>query len=60
MSGEWDRSSYSNANGGQCLEFVCDGSGVVPVRDSKNPTTVLVVAASAWDAFVEHLKRCTA
>ncbi|MGR6972819.1 DUF397 domain-containing protein [Streptomyces cynarae] len=33
----WRKSSYSNAEGGECVE-VADGLlGVVPVRDSKNP-----------------------
>ena len=53
----WERSSYSNANGGPCLELVRDGEGVVPVRDSKNPTTALLLPAAAWAAFVGHLKR---
>jgi len=53
----WRRSSYSNANGGNCLE-VADGLTVVPVRDSKNPGgPVLTVPAASWDVFVRSLKR---
>jgi hypothetical protein len=54
---EWEKSSYSNGSGGQCLEFVRRIGGVVPVRDSKNPTTALIVPAAAWSAFVGQLKR---
>ncbi|MFB6943495.1 DUF397 domain-containing protein [Streptomyces sp. NPDC060286] len=52
----WRRSSYSNADGGQCVE-VSDGfPGVVPVRDSKVPDgPALVFPVSAWAAFVSDL-----
>ncbi|MER6087781.1 DUF397 domain-containing protein [Streptomyces bluensis] len=57
-SARWRRSSYSNANGGACVEITDDFPGVVPVRDSKNPHgPVLVVPAAAWDEFVNSLKR---
>jgi hypothetical protein len=51
----WVRSSYSGSNGGQCLEFSPSfaGSGVVPVRDSKNPNgPALVLPADGWSSFV--------
>ncbi|ONK14620.1 DUF397 domain-containing protein [Streptomyces sp. MP131-18] len=49
----WRKSSYSNEEGGNCIE-VADGlPGAVPVRDSKNPAgPALVVSAAAWQAFV--------
>ncbi|TDC74234.1 DUF397 domain-containing protein [Streptomyces hainanensis] len=49
----WRRSSYSNTDGGNCLE-VADGiPAVVPVRDSKvSDGPALVFPASAWTAFV--------
>ncbi|MFE9094409.1 DUF397 domain-containing protein [Streptomyces sp. NPDC007264] len=53
----WRRSSYSNANGGECVEVADDLPGVVPVRDSKNPHgPVIVVPAAVWDVFVDSLK----
>ncbi|WP_282704087.1 DUF397 domain-containing protein [Streptomyces sp. CC219B] len=56
-SAHWRRSSYSNTNGGECVEITEDFPGVVPVRDSKNPHgPVLVVPAASWDAFVNSLK----
>ncbi|MDQ1020181.1 DUF397 domain-containing protein [Streptomyces afghaniensis] len=56
-SARWRRSSYSNTNGGDCVEVTEDVPGVVPVRDSKNPSgPALVVPAAAWDAFVNSLK----
>ncbi|MEU0245071.1 DUF397 domain-containing protein [Streptomyces sp. NPDC006235] len=56
-SARWRRSSYSNTNGGDCVEITEDFPGVVPVRDSKNPSgPALVVPAAAWDAFVNSLK----
>ncbi|MYW10989.1 DUF397 domain-containing protein [Streptomyces sp. SID2563] len=56
-SARWRRSSYSNANGGECVEITDDFPGLVPVRDSKNPTgPSLVVNAAAWGNFVSSLK----
>ncbi|MEU5216069.1 DUF397 domain-containing protein [Streptomyces sp. NPDC020807] len=49
----WFKSSYSNGEGGNCVEVSPDFPGTVPVRDSKNPTgPVLVVPAAAWSVFV--------
>lgn len=49
----WRKSSYSNGDGGECLE-VADGlPGLVPVRDSKVPDgPALVFGAVHWAAFV--------
>ncbi|MFJ8969029.1 MULTISPECIES: DUF397 domain-containing protein [Streptomyces] len=53
----WRSSSYSNTNGGECVEVSDDFPGLVPVRDSKNPTgPALVLRAAAWDAFVSSVK----
>ncbi|MFD7720221.1 DUF397 domain-containing protein [Streptomyces sp. NPDC059814] len=53
----WRSSSYSNSNGGECVEISDDFPGIVPVRDSKNPTgPALVVQAASWGAFVSSLK----
>ncbi|SCK26338.1 DUF397 domain-containing protein [Streptomyces sp. WMMB 322] len=55
----WQASSYSNAEGGNCVEVARGGGagGVVPVRDSKCPCgTVLFFEAGAWTAFVRTLK----
>ncbi|MFC5666624.1 DUF397 domain-containing protein [Kitasatospora misakiensis] len=48
----WRKSSYSN-NGGNCVEIAPDLPGIVPVRDSKDPSgPVLTFPTSAWRAFV--------
>ncbi|MFJ4896437.1 DUF397 domain-containing protein [Streptomyces sp. NPDC088727] len=53
----WRSSSYSNASGGECVEVSDDFPGIVPVRDSKNPTgPALIVQTEAWGAFVSSLK----
>ncbi|MEU1850166.1 DUF397 domain-containing protein [Streptomyces sp. NPDC019990] len=50
----WRASSYSNGDGGNCVE-VADGiPGIVPVRDSKltsDDGPVLLVGPDAWRAF---------
>ncbi|MGD6745599.1 DUF397 domain-containing protein [Streptomyces sp. BH106] len=49
----WRKSSYSNGQGGDCLEVADGVTGVVPVRDSKVPEGhVVVIGAAAWAAFV--------
>ncbi|MFF9075541.1 DUF397 domain-containing protein [Streptomyces sp. NPDC014735] len=51
------KSSYSEAHG-ECIEVAANVSGVVAVRDSKDPAgPVLVVAPAAWDAFRAGLVR---
>ncbi|OKJ00079.1 hypothetical protein AMK18_15490 [Streptomyces sp. CB01249] len=56
-SARWRRSSYSNTNGGECVEISDDFPGVIPVRDSKNPSgPSLVVNSAAWGDFVSSLK----
>ena len=53
----WRKSSYSNADGGNCVEVADTHPTLVPIRDSKRPhTPSLVVTAPAWTAFVAHLK----
>ncbi|MFE8974165.1 MULTISPECIES: DUF397 domain-containing protein [Streptomyces] len=53
----WRSSSYSNASGGECVQVSDDFPGLVPVRDSKNPTgPALVLQAPAWDTFVASIK----
>ncbi|MEU9111426.1 DUF397 domain-containing protein [Streptomyces sp. NPDC048483] len=53
----WRKSSYSDHNGGSCLEVRDDLPGVVPVRDSKAPHgPTLVIPAAGWTAFVTAIK----
>ncbi|MFG2285491.1 DUF397 domain-containing protein [Streptomyces sp. NPDC048595] len=58
---EWVKSSYSDANGGDCLEFsrsLTTPHGLVPVRDSKAPDRpALIFPAGEWNAFVTAIKR---
>ena len=53
----WRKSSYSNPDGGQCVE-VCDGfADVFAVRDSKDPQgPALVFPTESWTAFVSVVK----
>ncbi|WP_217163427.1 DUF397 domain-containing protein [Streptomyces sp. AC512_CC834] len=53
----WIKSSYSDANGGNCVEIAPGLPGVVPVRDSKSPDgPVLLVSHAAWSAFAAALR----
>ncbi|KIE26338.1 toxin-antitoxin system, toxin component [Streptomyces sp. MUSC 125] len=58
-SPRWFKSSYSN-NGGNCIEVATNlvaPCGVVPVRDSKNPSgPVLDLPAEAFSSFVTGVK----
>ncbi|MEV6120853.1 DUF397 domain-containing protein [Streptomyces sp. NPDC052077] len=54
----WIKSSYSGANGGDCVEVAPGFPGVVPIRDSKNSDgPVLVIGRTAWAAFTAPLSR---
>jgi hypothetical protein len=53
----WRKSSYSNADGGECVEVADGYTGIVPVRDSKDPHgPALLIPAAAWTDFVNALK----
>jgi hypothetical protein len=53
----WRKSSYSGNTGGDCVEVADGFPGVVPVRDSKNPTgPALLVRLDAWRVFVDGLR----
>ncbi|MEU6116098.1 DUF397 domain-containing protein [Streptomyces sp. NPDC047117] len=54
----WRKSSYSGADGGNCLEANVSRPAGVPVRDSKNPHgPVLIFGDAAWAAFINGLVR---
>ncbi|WP_328427011.1 DUF397 domain-containing protein [Streptomyces sp. NBC_00443] len=56
----WRKSSYSNGDGGNCVEIAEGLPGIVPVRDSKTAEDegpALVFPLSAWTAFVTEIKR---
>jgi hypothetical protein len=54
----WRKSSYSNGNGGQCVEVARNRPGTVAVRDSKNPhAAALAFPPAAWRVFLADLKR---
>ncbi|MCX5527082.1 DUF397 domain-containing protein [Streptomyces bobili] len=53
----WRKSSYSNSDGGACLEVSDDFTAAVPVRDSKFPDgPVLVFPAPGWSCFVAAVR----
>ncbi|MGW6054965.1 DUF397 domain-containing protein [Streptomyces sp. NPDC055189] len=53
----WRKSSYSNGEGGNCVEVADEVPGIVPVRDSKNPEgPALLLSAEAWSAFVTNVR----
>jgi hypothetical protein len=52
----WFKSSHSNGQQA-CVEAGAGPTGVVPVRDSKDPHgPALVFQASAWRAFVTGIR----
>ncbi|KPC79491.1 DUF397 domain-containing protein [Streptomyces sp. NRRL S-4] len=54
----WQKSSYSDGSGGNCLEVAEGSPGLVPVRDSKTADgPALMFRTAAWAAFVTGLKR---
>jgi hypothetical protein len=54
--GNWRKSSYSDGNGGACLETASD-NGTVLIRDTTNRDgATLTIPASAWQHFADTLK----
>ncbi|QHY96939.1 hypothetical protein SSPS47_17685 [Streptomyces sp. S4.7] len=55
-SANWRKSSYSNGDGGNCVEVAHGHPGIVPVRDSKTPTgPVLLLTPTAWSVFLRSV-----
>ncbi|MFJ7769146.1 DUF397 domain-containing protein [Streptomyces sp. NPDC097107] len=54
----WRKSSYTNGEGGNCVEIAEGFPAVMPVRDSKRPQgPVIVVATKGWASFVAAVKK---
>ncbi|WP_431783609.1 DUF397 domain-containing protein [Streptomyces chumphonensis] len=54
----WFKSSYSGAEGGQCVEVAAVPDAVL-VRDSKHSAgPVLAFGPQVWDDFVRQTARC--
>jgi hypothetical protein len=54
--GEWRKSSYSSANGADCVE-TAGGGGVILVRDTTNRNGgTLAFTAEAWLEFIRRLR----
>lgn len=54
---DWRKSSYSNGDGGACLEVADCHADILPVRDSKTPSgPALLFPTATWDAFVTALR----
>jgi hypothetical protein len=53
--GNWRKSTYSGANGGDCIEVA--STDVILVRDTKDSEGALLkVSISAWRKFAASLK----
>jgi hypothetical protein len=53
---DWRKSTYSNAQGGACVETASDG-GVILVRDTMNRGGfTLGVPADVWASFTDSLR----
>jgi hypothetical protein len=53
----WKKSSFSNGQGGACVEIATNLPAVVAVRDSKNPDGgVLRFGPDEWKTFLEGIR----
>ncbi|MEW1718432.1 DUF397 domain-containing protein [Streptomyces sp. NPDC093109] len=53
----WRKSSYSNGDGGDCVEVTESFPDVVPVRDSKTPgCRALFFTAGSWTTFIDDVR----
>ena len=55
---DWRKSTYSDANGGACVETASDsGNAVIMVRDTTDRDGgTLAFAADAWRGFTSDLR----
>jgi hypothetical protein len=56
-SAAWRKSTYSNGDGGSCVEVADGAPDFVPVRDSKiTDGPVLVFRGADWASFIKGVK----
>jgi hypothetical protein len=55
---DWRKSTYSDANGGACVETASDsGNAVIMIRDTTNRDGMMLsVSAAAWQRFTDALQ----
>lgn len=54
--GVWRKSTYSDGNGGDCVELASD-TGAILVRDTTNRDgATLAFTAQAWQEFTDRLR----
>jgi hypothetical protein len=54
---DWRKASYTTNNGGNCVEVAANLTGIVAVRDSKNPAgPALGFSRQEWAAFTGGVK----
>ena len=57
LSRTWAKSTYSDPNGGDCIEARQPGTGTVQVRDSKDPGgPVLSFSRECWHTFTAAVR----
>ncbi|MFI9309612.1 DUF397 domain-containing protein [Streptomyces triculaminicus] len=56
---KWRTSSYTNGDGGNCVEIADNLPGIIPVRDTKTAPggLTLTFPTTAWAIFVGALKQ---
>ncbi|RKN55066.1 DUF397 domain-containing protein [Streptomyces klenkii] len=52
----WRKSSYSGADNGDCVEMAHGLQGIVPVRDSKDPSQIIAFASEGWSRFLAGVR----
>ena len=54
---DWFKSTFSNGQGGNCVEVARNLPGIVAIRDSKDPDgPALIVSKDEWAGFVTRLR----
>ncbi len=53
----WHKSTFSNGNGGACVEVATNLHELVAVRDSKDPDGAkLIISPAAWREFMAQIR----
>lgn len=54
--GDWRKSTYSDASGGQCVELASDDAAVLVRDTTSRDGGTLSFTAAAWQAFADSLR----
>ncbi|GAA1951363.1 DUF397 domain-containing protein [Kitasatospora viridis] len=53
---DWQKSTFSQGNNGNCIEVADAGNGMIVMRESDDPSVIVTTTQAKLDAFIKGAK----